>query len=75
MSSVSSHMERVERHTQSAAANLAQARAEAQLYGMERRRKIRERVRSYHDARETLDESGRPEGHATSKLWQGERQA
>ncbi|KAN0088329.1 hypothetical protein V8E55_005386 [Tylopilus felleus] len=70
MSSVSSHMERVERHTQSAAANLAQARAEAQLYGMERRRKIRERVRSYHDARETLDESGRPEGHATSKLWQ-----
>lgn len=71
MSSVSSHMDRVERHTQSAAANLAQARAEAQVYGMERRRKIRERVRSFHDAGETVDGSGHPEMHDTSRVWQG----
>ncbi|KAF8448750.1 hypothetical protein L210DRAFT_3500420 [Boletus edulis BED1] len=65
MSSVSSHMDRVRRHTHSAADNLAQARAEAQLYGMERRRKIRERVRSIHDA---VDGSGLPEMDDTSKV-------
>ncbi|KAG6381832.1 hypothetical protein JVT61DRAFT_441 [Boletus reticuloceps] len=68
MSSVTSHMDRVRRHTQSAAANLAQARAEAQLYGTERRRKIRERVRSFHGARETVYESGLPEMDDTSKV-------
>ncbi|KAF8548012.1 hypothetical protein OG21DRAFT_816200 [Imleria badia] len=72
MSSVSSHMDRVERNSQSAAANLAQARAEAQVHGMERRRMIRERVRSFHDAGETADGSGHPEMQHTSKVWQGE---
>lgn len=65
-------MDRVERHSQSAAANLAQARAEAQVYGMERRRMIRERVKSFHDTGETVDGSGHPETHRTSKVWQGE---
>jgi hypothetical protein len=71
ISSISSHMDRVERHTQSAAANLAQARAEAQVYGMERRRNIRERVRSFRDAREMVDGNGHPEMHDTSRVWQG----
>ena len=71
MSSIISHMDRVERHTKSAAANLSQARAEAQVYGMERRRKIRERVRSFHDTRETADVSGHPEMHDTPSVWQG----
>ncbi|KAF9224220.1 hypothetical protein BS17DRAFT_103691 [Gyrodon lividus] len=39
-----SYHTRVEHHTRTAAANLAQARAEAQEFGMERRRRIRERV-------------------------------
>ena len=68
MGSVSSHMDRVEQHTQSAAANLAQARAEAQAYGMERRRKIREHVRSFRDAKETVDGRSHPEPHGTRKV-------
>ncbi|KAF9232443.1 hypothetical protein BU15DRAFT_81236 [Melanogaster broomeanus] len=39
------HAQQVEHHTQTAAANLAQARADAQEFGMERRKQIRERVR------------------------------
>jgi len=62
-------MDRVERHTQSAAANLAQARADAQANGMERRRKIRERVRSFYE--ETVDRSGHSKMDDTSKMWQG----
>lgn len=62
-------MDRVERHTQLAAANLARARTEAQIHGMERRRKIRERVRAFHEARETENESERPEMHHSSKVW------
>ncbi|KAG9313258.1 hypothetical protein JVU11DRAFT_6723 [Chiua virens] len=53
LSSLSSHMDRVERHSQSAAANLAQARAEARVHGVERRRMIRERVRAFREGTET----------------------
>ncbi|KAH0836878.1 hypothetical protein J3R83DRAFT_8674 [Lanmaoa asiatica] len=67
MSSVNSRIEYVERHSKSAAVNLAQARAEAQVYGMERRRKIRERVRVFHEAGEMVNGSEHPEMHDTSK--------
>lgn len=68
MGSVSSHMDRVERHSQFAAANLAQARTDAQIHGMERRRKIRERVRALHEA-ETVDGT---ETHRASRVWLAE---
>ena len=69
MSSISSHMDRVERHSQSAAANLAQARTEAQVYGMERRKRIREHVRAFHEAKETQNGTEDPEMRHTSKVW------
>ncbi|KAG8221154.1 hypothetical protein J3R82DRAFT_2700 [Butyriboletus roseoflavus] len=74
MGSVSTHLDNVERHSRSAAANLVQARADAQVDGMERRRNIRERVRAMRDAeaREMVNGSTTPEMHDTSKLWQGE---
>ena len=72
VSSVSSSMDYAERHSQSAAANLIQARTDAQIYGMERRRKIRENVRAFHEAREMENGSNGPEMHDTSKAWQSE---
>lgn len=61
ISSFSSQLDRVEQRSHSAAANLIQAREDAQLDGMERRRNIRERVREFNETKDILDGSEPPE--------------